>query len=562
MPSLRVYAQTPTSDAPTNLFPRPERQFAAGPKWKPRRAQDIAESDSNAARSASAPAPHFDFSRIAVYSTKDRQALDALEAASCAGTIDAETGRNMRLGFGEVPSARAVSPPSAPLPLPLQARLEVGSVADPLETEADAAMDRVMRTPAPAFAVDMHTSTVADEAHQRMCKKCDEDNKLHRRAEGAPVGGTAAPPIVHDVLQSPGTALDERVRAFMGPRFGHDFGQVQVHADARAAQSAEAVGARAYTVGQHIVFGPTAYAPGSADGRRLIAHELSHVVQQRHARAARLQRQPAEDWNFTRADYARVTGGSGQKAKLTMASDSSWFPAGLQQNLINTLDFIFGPTIAPPATEGVSATDFFHGHLVIKKDPATASQTAAAAAQGAKVGADLKAARTAALGKEVKFEEVSPKPPFAITSGYPFVTDKKSSAEGKVAAYKKAVEKVEPSLGTVMENAAKIPGAAVMYHTFEFNQPADLAAKGQKLDLNNPRRHYVTPLDTNSPAQYTPPAGASYENEYTIITQFSFLVDKSGAVHVRPFDPSAGFTSLELSTITGKPFAKSPGFER
>ena len=65
---------------------------------------------------------------------------------------------------------------------------------------------------------------------------------------------------------------------------------------------------------------------------------------------------------------------------------------------------------------------------------------------------------SSALGKEVKFEEVSPKPPFAITSGYPFVTDKKSSAEGKVAAYKKAVESVEPSLGTVMENAAKIPG--------------------------------------------------------------------------------------------------------
>ena len=216
VPSLRVYAQTPTSDVPTNLFPRPERQFAAGPKWKPRRAQDIAESDSNAARSASEPAPHVDFSRIAVYSTKDRQAL---EAASSAGTIDAETGRNMRLRLGEVPSARAVSPPSAPLPLPLQARLEVGSVADPLETEADAAVDRVMRTPAPAFAVDMHTSTVADEAHQRMGEKCDEDNKLHRKAEGAPVGGTAAPPIVHDALRSSGTALDERVRAFMGPAF-------------------------------------------------------------------------------------------------------------------------------------------------------------------------------------------------------------------------------------------------------------------------------------------------------------------------------------------------------
>jgi hypothetical protein len=393
-----------------------------------------------------------------------------------------------------------------------------------------------------------------------MFEKSDEDNKLHRRAAGAPAGGTAAPPIVHDVLRSPGTALDERVQAFMGPRFGHDFTHVRVHTDARAAQSAVAVGARAYTVGQDIVFASAAYAPGSADGRRLIAHELSHVVQQRHARAVRLQRQPAEDWNFTRADYARVAGASGQHAKFTIAPDSSWFPAGLQQNLINTLDLIFGPTIAPPAAEGVNAIDFFHGHVVIKKDPATASQTGAALAQGARVGAHLKAARTAALGKEVKLEDVSPKPPFAITSGYPFVTDRKSSAEDKVAAYKRVVETVEPSLGTVMENAAKIPGAAVIYHTLEFSQPADLAAKGQKLDPDSPRRNYVTPLSTNKPGQYTLPAAGSYEKEYTIITQFSFLVDKSGAVHVRPFDASAGFTSLELSTITGKPFAKSPGF--
>jgi len=113
-----------------------------------------------------------------------------------------------------------------------------------------------------------------------------------------------------------------------------------------------------------------------------------------------------------------------------------------------------------------------------------------------------------------------------------------------------------------MEDAAKVPGAAVMYHTFEFSQPTDLALMGQKIDPNSRRRNYVTPLDTNRPAPYTTPTGGTYEKEYTIVTQFSFLVDKTGAVHVRPFDASTGFTSLELSTITGKPFAKSPGFER
>jgi hypothetical protein len=529
--------QKSKSDSPASVFLRPHRQIAPGPVWKPSRNCDIAEGNSELARSAREPVTHFEFSRIAVFSSEERQPVGAFKAAFSAGSQNhAQTESYLRMPFGEVPSACAVPPPSAPLPLSLQAKLEIGSIADPLEKEADTAADRVMRTPAAASAVGVHTST-------------------------ATVGSAAAPHIVYDVLRSPGEALDAGVRAFMEPRFGHDFRQVRVHADARAAKSAEAVRARAYTVEQHVVFGAGSYTPGTADGRRLIAHELSHVVQQRQGPAVGVQRQPAEDWNFTRADYVKVTG-SGPK-KLTLASDSAWFPAKLQQNLLNTLDFVFGPTISPPATEGVNATDFFHGHLVIKKDPATAAQTAAAAARGARVGADLKTKRTAALGKEVKFMNVGPAPNFAITSGYPFVTDARSSAEQKVAAYKQVVENVEPSLGQVMEDAAKIPGAAVMYHTFEFIQPADLARKGQKMDPKSPRRNYVTPLDTNTPAPYTTPTGAAnYEKEYTIVTQFSFLLDKTGAVHVRPFDAATGFTSLELSTITGKPFATSPGFER
>jgi len=424
-----------------------------------------------------------------------------------------------------------------PAPNPSQSKLKVGSIGDSLEKEADAAADRVMRMPGAVAETRVEGSTSAP-------------------------AGMAAPRIVHEVLGSPGTPLDEGARTFMEPRFGHDFRHVRVHADARAAESAESVKARAYTVGSHLVFGAASYAPETADGRRLIAHELSHVMQQSDGMAARVQRQPAEDWNFTRGDYARVTGGSSPK-KLTMASDSSWFPAKLQQNLLNTLDLVFGSTISPAATEGVNETDFFHGHLVIKKDPATAAQTATAVAQGDKVEADLKAGRTAALGKEVKWENVGPAPNFNVTSGYPFVNDARSTAEQKIAAYKGVVAKVEPSLGKVMEDAAKIPGAGVMYHTFEFKQPSDLAAKGKQLDHDSPRRCYLTPFSTNSPAPYTLPTGlGNYQDEYQIVTQFSFLVDKSGGVHVRPFDAGAGFTSLELSTITGKPYAEKPGFER
>lgn len=89
-----------------------------------------------------------------------------------------------------------------------------------------------------------------------------------------------APPIVHQVLQVPGEALEPNTRGFFESRFGHDFSQVRIHADSRAAESADAVAARAYSVGNHVAFGAALYRPDSTAGLRLLAHELTHVVQQ------------------------------------------------------------------------------------------------------------------------------------------------------------------------------------------------------------------------------------------------------------------------------------------
>jgi uncharacterized protein DUF4157 len=90
----------------------------------------------------------------------------------------------------------------------------------------------------------------------------------------------SVPPVVKEALQSPGQPLDPATRAFMESRFSHDFSRVRVHVDPRAAESARAVDALAYTAGRDIVFGDRQYAPGRPEGRRLIAHELSHVIQQ------------------------------------------------------------------------------------------------------------------------------------------------------------------------------------------------------------------------------------------------------------------------------------------
>lgn len=103
----------------------------------------------------------------------------------------------------------------------------------------------------------------------------------------------SVPPIVHEVLRSPGQPLDPATRTFMEPRFGHDFSKVRVYADNSAAKSARALHALAYTVAPNIVFGAGQYAPHTHAGQRLLAHELTHVVQQQGAQPF-IQRQDDE----------------------------------------------------------------------------------------------------------------------------------------------------------------------------------------------------------------------------------------------------------------------------
>jgi len=111
------------------------------------------------------------------------------------------------------------------------------------------------------------------------CAHEDDRPILQRRSSG---GGkvSSVPPIVHEVLRSPGHSLDLATRTFMESRFGHDFSQVRVHTDASAAASGEAMNALAYTAGSHIVFGPGRFAPRQRDGLHLLAHELTHTIQQ------------------------------------------------------------------------------------------------------------------------------------------------------------------------------------------------------------------------------------------------------------------------------------------
>jgi hypothetical protein len=153
--------------------------------------------------------------------------------------------------------------------LTIQPKLTVGARGDAHEQEADRVADQVMQMPGAGPA------------------------PLQATPKNEQGGGLAAPDIVHEALHAPGRPLDPTTRAFMEPRFGHDFSQVRVHNDATAAQAAHAMRANAFTSGRHIVFRDGAL--GGPQGNRLLAHELTHVVQQRRSGGAVLQRDAVDD---------------------------------------------------------------------------------------------------------------------------------------------------------------------------------------------------------------------------------------------------------------------------
>jgi hypothetical protein len=176
---------------------------------------------------------------------------------------------------------RAGLPLTAPLPLGmLQPKLVVGAVDDPLEHEADRVADQVIRMPGSPPGISAAAVQVS-----RKCAACEEKEHtvLQAKREGSAGVSGDIPSVVHDVLRSPGQPLDSASLTFFEPRFQYDFSGVRVHADTKAAASAQAVGALAYAVGRHVVFDTDRYAPLTAAGRTLLAHELTHVVQQPHA---------------------------------------------------------------------------------------------------------------------------------------------------------------------------------------------------------------------------------------------------------------------------------------
>jgi hypothetical protein len=197
---------------------------------------------------------------------------------------------------------RAISlfAPDAPRTSPsaLQPKLVLGQIQDPFEREADRMADQVMSTP----AVTVPTDGKGLEAHGGPAASEVGETRLWRARAGAHAGvhrtaGDVSAEVV-EALGTEGRPLDAETRSFMESRFGHDFGSVRVHSGKEAARAAHSVGARAFALGRDIAFGERYYAPGTAVGRRLIAHELTHVLQQRLIPAV-IQRDPLPKYQST-----------------------------------------------------------------------------------------------------------------------------------------------------------------------------------------------------------------------------------------------------------------------
>jgi uncharacterized protein DUF4157 len=194
----------------------------------------------------------------------------------------------------------------------LQAKLSIGQPGDVYEQEADRVADAVMRMPEPGVQRQveleeeeemLQAKPLAEEITplvQRQAEPEEEEEEMlqAKSRENATSEVTNDLESQINAIRSGGQPLAESERAFFEPRFGADFSQLRVHTDAKAAEAARAVNARAFTVGNDVVFAAGQYAPGASKGRRLMAHELTHVVQQAIGRVQAKKNRGREDSEF------------------------------------------------------------------------------------------------------------------------------------------------------------------------------------------------------------------------------------------------------------------------
>jgi hypothetical protein len=249
-----------------------------------------------------------------------------------------------------VPLGRPAAPPSA-------ARPPSGSAAYRAETERmRGELEKWRPRTADDQAMDAYTQQRLQQATERLIpglrprpaaatppEKKEEEGAVRRKAvSGGDVGSFAAPAGVEEVLAAGGEKLPPDVESRMSARFGRDFSGVRVHSDEPAAMSATAIGARAYTFGDHIVFGRGQYAPARRDGEWLLAHELAHVAQQSDDSSHSRPLGPGPIRRADEGELAFLDNWVADKAASEVLGETAWhflrellrgFTGGIKQNV-------------------------------------------------------------------------------------------------------------------------------------------------------------------------------------------------------------------------------------
>ena len=175
-------------------------------------------------------------------------------------------------------------------PVTIQPKLKVGAPDDLYERQAERVAEAVVSSPAPN--IQQQSEENSGEILQRKCTECEKDEGLQMKSSaGESVG--AAPQGISQRIQNAagGTQLPDSVNSEMSQKMGADFSDVNIHTGPEASRLNQSLGARAFTHRNHIFFNSGEYNPGSREGKRLLAHELTHVVQQKGHQA--IQREPA-----------------------------------------------------------------------------------------------------------------------------------------------------------------------------------------------------------------------------------------------------------------------------
>ena len=240
----------------------------------------------------------------------------------------------------------------------IQPKLAISMPGDQDEHDADRISEHVMQIPE-AQSQRAYGFDGVWPQHPKKLPASEDKRSQPKRMHASDTAQTVIPPIAHDVSRTPGQPLDPTACTFMEPRFGYDLSAIRVHTDRQAAESAQSVDALAFTTGRHIVFGEGRYSPESSDGRRLLAHELAHVIQQgeqarvlsdRHvaqdASARTIQRKPDDKTPAVKPPPsvpAKVIPKKGLSRTLYVVSNDVWenLPVAVRTSAVQQLNSLF-----------------------------------------------------------------------------------------------------------------------------------------------------------------------------------------------------------------------------